>query len=488
MAARGPAVAWTAEAETLTYADLARRTQAVGAALRRRGLEPGDRVVFYTGDKTPMLLGHLGVMLAGGVSLPLNPRFTRDEMRYFLRDSGARFAVAAGEEAARLESLRPDAPDLREVLHPHELAAATEDDGVSPDIAADDPALILYSSGTTGAPKGAVHTHRNLAAALRALQICWQFTPDDTLLNALPLFHIHGLSFAAHLALLTGGRMILASRFHPRETLEQIARATVFYGIPPFYYAFLERPEEFRAAARKWSQVRLFTCGSAPIRPEVLPELEEILGQPVINRYGMTESHVITSLPLDGPARPGSVGLPLGGVEMRLRDEAGQSVPPGTVGEVVIRGPNLFTHYWQKPEATAAAFDADGWFATGDLGFVEEDGYLTLRGRKKDLIIVSGYNVYPPVVERVLNACPGVRESAVIGLPDPRKGERVVAVVVAGDPSLTEAQVKAHCAERLVDYQRPWKILFVDALPRNTMGKVLKRELREALRGGLEGF
>jgi malonyl-CoA/methylmalonyl-CoA synthetase len=252
--------------------------------------------------------------------------------------------------------------------------------------------------------------------------------------------------------------------------------------IPTFYYAFLERPE-FPEAARGWGRVRLFTCGSAPIRPEVLPGLEATLGRPVINRYGMTEGHVITSLPLDGPWPQGSVGRPLTGIDLQVAREDGSDAAPGEVGTVLLRGPNLFHEYWRNPEATRSAF-ASGWFDTGDLGTLSADGFLTLVGRKHDLIITSGFNVYPQVVERVINECPGVRESAVLGLPDDRRGERVAAVVVRDDPALDEKRVRAHCAEHLVDYQRPASVTFLDALPRNALGKVLRRELRDQLTGG----
>jgi malonyl-CoA/methylmalonyl-CoA synthetase len=249
--------------------------------------------------------------------------------------------------------------------------------------------------------------------------------------------------------------------------------------VPSIYYRLLEEPS-FREAARSWSRVRLFTCGSAPIRPEVLPELEATLGRPVINRYGMTEALVITSLPLDGPWPSGSVGLPLEGIELRVAGEDGMPVPPSQVGTVLLRGPNLFREYWRKPEATRAAF-ATGWFDTGDLGYMDATGFLTLVGRKNDLIITNGFNVYPQVVERVINSCPGVSESVVLGLPDNRRGERVAAVVVRRDLALDEASLRAFWSQRLVDYQRPATVVFVEALPRNAMGKVLRRELREQL-------
>jgi malonyl-CoA/methylmalonyl-CoA synthetase len=336
----------------------------------------------------------------------------------------------------------------------------------------------MYSSGTTGWPKGVVHNHANISSSLEALRACWHFTAGDVVVNVLPLFHTHGLSFATHLSLLSGACLLLDDTFDPLGTLKVIDRGTVLMAVPTIYYRFLEQPE-FREAAKSWSHVRLFTCGSAPIRPEVLPELESILNRPVINRYGMTEAHVITSLPLDGPWPSGSVGLPLNGIELRIEKDD-QSEPGSRVGTVLLRGPNLFREYWRQPEATKVAF-RDGWFDTGDLGHVESNGFLTLVGRKSDLIITSGFNVYPQVVERVISECPGVLESAVIGIPDKRRGERVMAAVVRNDPALDENRLRSHWNERLVDYQRPMTVVFVDSLPRNAMGKITRRQLRDEI-------
>jgi len=422
------------------------------------------------------LLSHLATIMAGGISVPLNPRFTVHELGYFLSDATPCLAIADGDAAGLLTELIQQQAAACRVLHP---AGLTRKDGVplaEPSFQPTDDALMLYSSGTTGQPKGAVHTHGNLLAAVAAIAQYWRFTPEDRLLNCLPLYHIHGLSFACHTALVCGCETLLEDRFHPRQTMKKMRQATVFYGIPPFHYAFLRRPE-FGEYARQWQDLRLITCGSAPIRPEVLPELEQKVGRPIINRYGMTETHVITSLPLDGPHKQGSVGLPLPGIELVVRNKAGHTADADEVGQVWVRGPNLFDRYWNMPDPLSA----DGWFDAGDLAERDADGFLTLRGREKDLIIVSGFNVYPPVVERVLNSCPAVRESAVIGIPNDRKGECVVAVVVPENREADQAAIMAYAAERLVDYQRPDHIEFVEELPRNSMGKVLKRELRELL-------
>jgi malonyl-CoA/methylmalonyl-CoA synthetase len=480
-AARSRHTAIEQDGRSYSYAEIDQRASRCASWLRGLGVEKGDRVALASSAKLSFLTAHLGALFAGAVSLPTNPKLTRDEMRYVLEDSGARVVIVDAESRPLVEALRSELPELCAVVDAADAWDAPGGPGADTSYQADDPCLMLYSSGTTGRPKGVVHAQGNLLASLRALADCWRFSADDVLVNVLPLFHIHGLSFAAHLSLLMGGRMIIEDAFHPRRTLDVVGRGTVFMAIPTFYYAFLERPE-FGRAAQGWGNVRLFTCGSAPIRPEVLPELEAILGRPVINRYGMTEGHVISSLPLEGPWPQGSVGQPLPGMELRLGREDNAEATPGDVGAVLLRGPNLFREYWRKPEATAAAF-ATGWFDTGDLGTLDGNGFLTLVGRKNDLIISNGFNVYPQVVERVINECPGVKESAVIGMPDQRRGERVTAVVVRDDPVLDEKKLRAHCGELLVDYQRPGKIVFVDALPRNALGKVLRRELRDRLAG-----
>jgi malonyl-CoA/methylmalonyl-CoA synthetase len=463
---------------TLTYGELLARAREGAGWLKSLGVNKGDRVVLCTSNKPAFLFAHLATLFAEAVTLPLNPRFTREELRFFLADSGARVAIVGEEAGPILQSLRPELPGLQALIAdetvldlpnsttPH--SPHTTHHSPTPH----DPCLIIYSSGTTGWPKGVVHTQANVLSSLLALQSCWRFTPNDVILNVLPLFHVHGLCFATQLTLLSGA-CVLLDEFDAKKTMGRIGACSVFMAVPTIYYRFLEQPD-FAAAAQCWQATRLFTCGSAPIRAEVLPALEAVLGKPVINRYGMTEAFVITSLPLDGPWPYGSVGQALDGIEVNV------AAAPGQVGAVQLRGPNLFREYWHKPDATRAAF-ASGWFDTGDLGFLDAAGFLTLVGRKNDLIITSGFNVYPQVVERVINECPGVRESAVLGLPDERKGERVVAIVVRGDPALDEDRLRAFLSDRLVDYQRPKSVVFVDALPRNAMGKVLRRELRESI-------
>jgi malonyl-CoA/methylmalonyl-CoA synthetase len=462
---------------TYTYRELDRLVRSCAGWLQMTGVRPGDRVALSTSEKLPFLIAHLATFYTGAVSLPLNPRFTREELCYFLQDSGARAAVAGDESAVLLQKLATELPRLEAVLPDAAVCQQKAAPFQPPVIAADDPCLIIYSSGTTGWPKGVVHTPASMGSGLGALKNCWRITGDDRIVNALPLFHVHGLCFAMHLGLLSGACIVIEDRFDPGSIAEALRHGTVFMAVPTMYYRLLEQPG-FLELARSWSRVRLFTCGSAPIRPEVLPELESILGKPVINRYGMTEAFVITSLPPDGPWPQGSVGLPLEGIEVAVVDEKNEPVPANQVGTVRLRGPNLFREYWQKPDATRQAFTG-GWFDTGDLGLTDAAGFLTLVGRKNDLIITSGFNVYPQVVERVINSCPGVKESAVVGLPDRDRGEKVAAAVVRIDQALDEAGLRAYWTERLVDYQRPRQVVFVDALPRNAMGKVLRREVRE---------
>lgn len=467
------------EGRAIAFGELNALAERCAAFLQCQSVQAGDRVVLLTPRKLPFLVAFLGATYAGAIPLPLNPRFTREELRFYLTDGGARVVIAGDEQRTLLASLVPELQEPPTVVADDAVLDAPHGDLRHYSPAADDPCLILYSSGTTGWPKGVVHTQVNMASALNALKDCWRLNSDDVVINMLPLFHIHGLVFATLATWLAGGCVRIEDAFDPRQALDTIGQGTVFMAVPPMYYRLLDEPG-FREAAKTWTGVRLFTCGSAPIRPEVLPELESILGRPVINRYGMTEAHIITSLPLDGPWRQGSVGLPLAGIELRVATGDGAEANVGEVGSVIIRGPNLFREYWQNPEATRAAF-ANGWFDTGDLGSRDERGLLTLVGRQHDLIIVSGYNVYPQVVERVLGECPGVRECAVFGVPDRQRGESVAAAIVRSDAALDEPRLRAWIGDRLIHYQQPRAYLFLEALPRNSLGKVLRRNLRTQL-------
>lgn len=462
--------------ESFTYGELAHRIGGVARLLGERGLQRGEVLALYTNQKQALLLADLAAILLGAVALPLNEKFTTPEMEYYLDDSTAALALTDDAGRERLAAAAPKSA-LRGILSVEEVLQAGNAPLPEIDIAPDDPAFMLYSSGTTGRPKGVLHHHDNLAAALVALRDFWEIGPGDRLLNCLPLYHIHGLSFCSHMMLLSGSEMVVQPSFHPRKTLEALCQCSVLFAIPTFYYSWLDH-DFFRDTAPELAGVRLFTAGSAPIRPEVLPELESILGRPITNRYGMTEAHVITSLPLGVSSIEGSCGIPLPGIELRITDDTGADLPAGEIGQVLIKGPNVFREYWRRPEATAEAFD-NGWFRTGDLGQLDEQGYLMHAGRCQELIITSGHNVYPPMIEKVLDAMPGICEAAVFGLPHPRKGEIVAAAVVCDCKDMSEDMVRTWCAERLVDYCVPTQVFFVDDLPRNTMGKILKRQLCE---------
>lgn len=444
--------------------------------LQRQGIEPGERVLLAVENKLDFVRSHLAVLFAGGVSAPVHPRLAAEELAWILDHCEPRVAIADGEARSRIEGLACSRRSLV-VASPGALDGGPPARAASVDEST--PCLLIYSSGTTGRPKGVLHAQGNLSSSLAGLAAAWQISDQDRFVHALPLFHIHGLSFGLHLALRAGAATLLQETFHPQRTLESIGGGTVLLAVPTFYHAFLDRPD-FPRIAKSWTDVRLLTCGSAPIRPEVLGRLEEIVGRPIIHRYGMTEAHVIASLPLEGPWPAGSVGAAIEGIEFRLSG-------PAEAASIHVRGPNLFREYWRDPVATKAAF-VDGWFDTGDLGRCGEDGFLWLVGRKSELIITSGFNVYPAAVERVLHQCPGVREAAVFGAPDARRGERVVAAVVRSDPAIDSAKIRRFLAERLVEYQRPALIHFVDALPRNAMGKVQRNVLRDAYSGESGGW
>ena len=349
--------------------------------------------------------------------------------------------------------------------------------GIIADLDDDDPAVILYTSGTTGKPKGAVITQGNLIANGQALLEAWQWQPDDILLHALPLFHVHGLFVATHLALLNGSPIILLPSFSPEQVIKCLPLASVYMGVPTNYVRLLA---DGGLTKKVCSKMRLFTSGSAPLLPQTFDAFRQATGFAIVERYGMTETGMNTSNPLDGERKPGTVGLPLPGVETQIVDDEGQPVAVGETGLLKVRGKNVFAGYWQMPEKTAEEFDDEGFFKTGDLASCDADGYISIVGRSKDLIISGGLNVYPKEVETAINKLPGVVESAVIGLPHPDFGEGVCALVVL-EPgaSLDESEMIDALKHQLANFKVPKWVHFIDSLPRNTMGKVQKNLLRE---------
>jgi malonyl-CoA/methylmalonyl-CoA synthetase len=349
------------------------------------------------------------------------------------------------------------------------------------DVAPDDTAVLLYTSGTTGRPKGAMLTHANLATNALALHRAWGWRPDDVLLHALPLFHIHGLFVACHCVLLNGTRMILLPKFDVAAVMQSLPRATVFMGVPTFYTRLLANQDFGRETCR---HMRLFTSGSAPLLTQTFEEFRARTGHEILERYGMTETGMNTSNPLDGPRRPGTVGRPLPGVSLRIVNDSDETLPTGEVGQIQVKGANVFKGYWRQPEKTAEEFTADGYFRTGDLARLNDDGYVSIVGRAKDLIISGGLNIYPREIESYLDKIDGLLESAVIGVPHPDFGEAVIAVVVRNPEgaNLTEAGVITALKNRIAGFKVPKRVFFVPELPRNTMGKVQKNLLRERYR------
>ncbi len=493
LAGRFPAAATrfleTADGAVTTYGDLERETAKLANALVGLGVEPGDRVAVQV-DKSPRALFlYLACVRAGAVYLPLNTAYTLAELAYFIGDAepsvvvcrpSVREAVAALPEAAGVRAVETLDADGSGSLA--DRAAAESAAFADVPRAADDLAAILYTSGTTGRSKGAMLTHENLWSNAEVLVDYWRFTGDDVLIHALPIYHTHGLFVATNTILAAGASMIFLPKFDAREVLSLMPRATSMMGVPTFYTRLLEMPELDREATRT---MRLFVSGSAPLLAETHRAFEARTGHRILERYGMTETNMNTSNPYDGERRAGTVGFPLPGISVRIADpETGRELPRGEIGVIEVKGPNVFKGYWRMPEKTAAEFRPDGFFITGDVATIDADGYVTIVGRAKDLIISGGFNVYPKEVEGEIDAMEGVVESAVIGLPHKDFGEGVTAVVVLEKgASLDEASVIGALKQRLAAYKLPKRVFFVDELPRNAMGKVQKNVLRDTYAG-----
>lgn len=470
---------------TVSYGQAEEAAARYAALFADRGLAPGDRIAVQVEKSPEALLLYLGCLRAGLVYLPLNTAYHEGEVRYFLENAEPRAIVAQPSSMPWLEPLAAKL-GIANVFSLDQHGAGTLQEAARAMPArfstvrrkSDDLAAILYTSGTTGRSKGAMLSNGNLASNALVLHRSWGFRPDDVLVHMLPLFHVHGLFVASHCVLLNGTAMRFRLRFDPRQAIRDFGNSTVFMGVPTLYTRLLAERGLTREAC---AGMRLFTSGSAPLLAETHQEFERRTGQRILERYGMTETGMLTSNPLEGERRPGSVGLPLPGVEVDVVDDEGRARAPGTIGNVIVRGPNVFSGYWRMPEKNAEEFTTEGFFRTGDLGSFSPDGYLTIVGRSKDLIISGGYNVYPKEVEIAIDELPGVRESAVIGIAHPDFGEAVTAVVVRRreGPATTEAAILAALRGKLANFKVPKRVYFVDDLPRNTMGKVQKNVLRE---------
>ncbi len=454
-----------------SYSEIDGLARRMAAALAKAGARPGDRIAAQVEKSAETVALYLASLIGGFVYLPLNTAYTDEEIAYFIADAEPAIFVTdparAGAAPRGPAILTLDADGAGRLAD----AAAACAPATRLARARDDLAVILYTSGTTGRPKGAMITQGNLTSNALALHRVWRFQPGDVLLHALPVFHIHGLFVALNTAMLNGSEVLFLPKFDAAEVRRLLPYATVMMGVPTFYTRLLADPE---FCAEDCRNSRLFVSGSAPLTPETFKAFEARTGHKILERYGMSEAGMIASNPLDGERIAGTVGYPLPGVELRIGDG----------GVVEVKGPNVFKGYWRNPEKTAAEFRERGWFSTGDIGSLSADGRLTLSGRAKDLIIVGGYNVYPKEIEEVLDALPDIAESAVIGVPHPDMGEGVVAVLVpatgsAAAPPLSDEQLKK-AVSVLARFKQPRKFVWMDALPRNAMGKVQKAALRES--------
>ncbi len=474
-----------------TWRDLDRASARIANLLDGLDIPAASRVAVHADKSVEALMLYLAVLRAGHVYLPLNTAYQAAELEYFIGNAEPAVVVCAKRNfpwisklsfAAGVKNVFTLDGDRTGTLL--DRAALMSDDHAVAERSADDLAAILYTSGTTGRSKGAMLTHGNLSSNSLTLKDYWGWTGSDVLIHTLPIFHVHGLFVAIHGALISGSKMLWFEKFDPRATIAQMARATVMMGVPTLYVRMLAEPSLTRAAA---SNMRLFIAGSAPLLPETFDAWRERTGHTIVERYGMSETVMLTSNAYhakDGERRAGTVGKPLPGVQLRIHDDKGQSCRTGDIGLIEVKGPNVFKGYWRMPEKTAEEFTTDLWFKTGDVGKVDEQGVVSIVGRSKDLIISGGYNVYPAEIEGYLNEQAGVAESAVIGVPHPDFGEAVVAVVIAKPGAILDAQTLiAAMKNKIAAFKVPKRVFVEPELPRNQMGKVQKNLLREQHKG-----
>jgi len=472
------------DGSVLSHADFLTQAAQFAHVLTNSGLVPGDRLAAQIHKSPEALALYAACVQAGVVFLPLNTAYTADELSYFIEDSGAKLVVCDGR---CLETLST----ITDPLGAHLLSLNGDGTGTFAEAAKanpnfyptvgrseDDLAAFLYTSGTTGRSKGAMLTQGNLLSNAQTLAGFWQFDEKDVLLHALPIFHTHGLFVATNVTLVGGGSIIFLPKFDQDEIIDLMPKATVMMGVPTFYTRLLDDQRFTKDLA---AHMRLFVSGSAPLLAETHIRFEDRTGHRILERYGMTETNMNTSNPYQGERRAGTVGFPLPGVEVRITDaETGDDLEVGYVGQIEVRGPNVFKGYWQMPEKTAADLRDNGFFITGDLGKIDEDGYVHIVGRDKDLIISGGYNIYPKEIELVLDVQPGVLESAVIGVPHADFGETVLGLIVPIEGEMPDIkQIKDATGKSLARFKNPREILVVEKLPRNTMGKVEKNILRD---------
>ncbi|MBQ0713508.1 MAG: malonyl-CoA synthase [Porticoccus sp.] len=476
------------ERGNLFYSQIQNETGQLTALLKQLGVKKGDRVIVQVDKSAEAVLLYLACLRAGAIFIPLNTGYTAKEVDYFIDNANPHLIVCRPQD---LDAITASAKALNV---PHVMTLDDQGSGsliegknnapCSNDIErceGSDVACILYTSGTTGRPKGAMLSHDNLSSNANVLHSYWHWEDGDVLLHALPIFHVHGLFVALHCALLNASKVIFLAKFSLPAIKENLPHSSVMMGVPTFYVRLLEDPEFNENMCKN---MRLFIAGSAPLLAETFKEFETVSGHKILERYGMTEAGMITSNPYDGDRVPSTVGYALPDVSTRVADDTGSEVPRGDVGILEIKGPNVFQGYWCMPEKTAEEFRKDGFFITGDMATMDDEGRISIVGRAKDLVISGGFNVYPKEVENAIDEIEGVKESAVIGIQHPDFGEGVTAVIVKEVKSgITEEQVMAFLKDKIARFKQPQKIFFVDELPRNTMGKVQKKALRDTYHG-----
>ncbi|MCK8779591.1 malonyl-CoA synthase [Rhizobium sp. NTR19] len=468
-----------------TYGEMLEESSRLAATLESLGVRPGDRVAVQVEKSVPALMLYLACVRAGAVYLPLNTAYTLNEIEYFVGDAEPSLVVCDPRNRAGIAEIAAAKGASVETLDEAGEGSLIEQARTAPtdyeDVArgSDDLAAILYTSGTTGRSKGAMLSHDNLLSNALTLREFWRFTSSDRLIHSLPIFHTHGLFVATNVILMSGASMHFLPKFDPDEVIRLLGSSTVMMGVPTFYVRLLQHPGLTREAA---ANMRLFISGSAPLLAETHRAFFGKTGHAILERYGMTETNMNTSNPYEGDRIAGTVGFPLPGVDLRVTDPAsGNALPQGETGMIEVKGPNVFKGYWRMPEKTQAEFRPDGFFITGDLGIIDDRGYVHIVGRGKDLVISGGYNIYPKEVETEIDQLDGVVESAVIGVAHPDFGEGVTAVVVRKPgATIKEQDILDGLSDRLARYKQPKRVIFVDELPRNTMGKVQKNVLRNS--------
>ena len=471
------------DGQIITYRKFLVKSAKIANTLTEMGLKPGDCVAIQVEKSPEMLNIYAACAQAGLVFLPLNPSYTVDELKYFIENSEARLFICDQKNKKDLKIIAEDLNILIETLNNNSTGSIIDKTNSAPEYfktvarSKTDLAALLYTSGTTGKSKGAMLTQANLLSNGNVLMSEWQFSKNDVLLHALPLFHTHGLFVATNVILAAGGSIMFLPKFNLDEIIKQLPKCSAMMGVPTFYTRLLA---DDRFNKKLVEHMRLFVSGSAPLLSETHIQFEKITGHRILERYGMTETNMNTSNPYNGERRAGTVGQPLPGVDLKIADpETGKELSADQIGQIEVRGPNVFKGYWKMPKKTKAELRENGFFITGDLGKIDKDGYVHILGRDKDLIISGGYNIYPKELEEILDDQDGVLESAVIGVPHVDFGETPIAIIVQETEMTPDLiAINNNLTKSLARYKHPKKIILVDELPRNTMGKVQKNILR----------